>query len=408
MRRGIAFSVLAEFGATVSMVATFRLAVELWGNAGLGEWAISRRLLALLVPALTIGLDVALPWAIAKRLGDRANGQVAASTGTVLVLSAVLIPGLYIARNPVASLVFGDPQYVGLVMPVAGMAVGSALYVIVYGYLRGTMQIMKANLAHVLMYGIAPLVVMLTVRIDAATVMVMLAAASAVPCSVLLGRLVRRNTLPVRELVSDALAMAQFGASRVVGALLLILLSLAPASYVAATDGIAAGGFVALALSIVGMAGSLFVPLGVTLLPQATRLAAEGRLGVMRASFFKIERAILVSSAPVVVVGFAFAPVIAWILAGKTATDVVTPIRLAMLAIPPLVYFTASRPLIDACSTKAENTINIAYACVIFAAALIIGFSVFSNRTLIAMISYASALLGLAVLSWRSIRRILG
>ncbi|MCB0257444.1 MAG: hypothetical protein KDI55_27285, partial [Anaerolineae bacterium] len=60
MRRSVVFSFVAEIGASLSMFLTFRLASEFWGVAGFAEWVMARRLMAFIVPVITMGMDVGL------------------------------------------------------------------------------------------------------------------------------------------------------------------------------------------------------------------------------------------------------------------------------------------------------------------------------------------------------------
>ena len=161
MRRTIAFSAIAELGATLSMVLTFRIANDRWGIVGFSEWILARRLLAFLLPVLTLGMDVGLPRAIAKSRADGAEAYLQAAVvlvfATTLLAGAVLLP----FDEWVARAVFGDSTRSHLVAPIALMAGAYAFYTLVYGYLRGRLEIMEANLVHILAFGVAPLIVLL-------------------------------------------------------------------------------------------------------------------------------------------------------------------------------------------------------------------------------------------------------
>ncbi len=96
MRRSIAFSAIAELGATLSMVATFHIASDRWGMLGFAEWIMARRVLAFLLPLVTFGLDVGLPRAIARSPPGDGEGYLWAAVAIVLAMAAsmgiVLLP----------------------------------------------------------------------------------------------------------------------------------------------------------------------------------------------------------------------------------------------------------------------------------------------------------------------------
>ena len=407
MRRTIAFSAIAELGATLSMVLTFRIANDRWGIVGFSEWILARRLLAFLLPVLTLGMDVGLPRAIAKSHIAGAEAYLLAAVAIVIATTvfsgAVLLP----VDGWVARVVFGDSARSPLVAPIVLISAAYAFHILVYGYLRGRLRIMEANLAHILAFGVIPLVVLLVANSSVATAISATAAVIFLAAGVFLAvnlRFAERSGAVFREQVAE---LAHYGGPRMIAALLLMALSLFPASLVAFRSGIEAAGFVALAFSVVGLAGSACSPLGVVLLPLAASMWAKGRRAELLWEFRRLEKILLLLGIAAIVVIPVCAPVLAWIFLGERDPELLTALRLSGLAAAPFIYFVCARQVVDACSVDAWNTRNLLIAVASFAAAWFAFGAIGLDSIVVAMLSYACSMLVLALLTARTVRRLL-
>lgn len=397
IRRAVAFAFIAELGATISMVATFRLANEWWAVSGFAEWIMSRRLIAFVVPLITVGLEVALVRSLARtEAGDSRPSEPAALL--IVVTSAFFIAVVMLALpESISGLVFGDPKYADLVLPVVCVSVAYSLHVIHYAGLRGKARYMQANLAHITVFGVVPLaMIFMFSQSVAATLLAISVTVIVVTC---LSMLVNSRWRPftARQLASEVRDLLGYSAPRMVAALLLIALTLLPASMVATTSGIEAAGFVALALSIVGIAATASAPIQVVLLPTASAMWMDGRQRQLMEKFRVMEMVIVVLGVAAVVLMPFVAPLISIVILGFDDPSLKRMLFISSVAIGPFLYFVCGRHIIDACTSRPLNT----YALLVSLIILVILAAVFRRLGIAAVdgvvSSYVLATIVLAV-----------
>ena len=184
-------------------------------------------------------------------------------------------------------------------------------------------------------------------------------------------------------------------------------LSLFPASLVASRAGIEAAGFVALAFSVVGLAGSACTPVGVVLLPVAASMWAKGLRADLLLEFRRLERILVLLGILAIVVIPLSAPLLAWLLLGESEPALLTALGLSGLAAAPFIYFVCARQVVDACSVDAWNTRNLLVAVAAFVVSWFAFGATSFDAIVVAMLSYASAMLVLAFLTARTVRLLL-
>lgn len=407
MRRSVFFSLLAEIGASLSMFLTFRLASDFWGVSGFAEWIMARRLMAFIVPVITLGMDVGLTRSVAGSRQDLAESYLLAAclaVGVMVAATAIVIVPL---APEISRIAFGGTEHGGLVVPVVIMSAAYAFYVLLYALLRGRLQIMEANLAHIIAYGVLPLSTIFFFHDSPAESITAIGATAAVVTAMafLIRFPIRSASVAVlrdrmRELVG-------YGGTRMVAAVLLMSLALVPASTAAYLSGIEAGGFVALALSVIGLAGSASAPIQLILLPMASAMWVNGQKMELRLAFGRLERVIMFLGVVAILVVPLFAPMIAILVMGQRDPQLEQVLRFAGPAVGPFMYFVCGRQIVDACTVKGVNARNVLLGVVAFFAALAVLLAVGVANVTAVMLGYCCAMLVLAVATGGAIRSLL-
>ncbi|MER3420934.1 MAG: hypothetical protein C4290_10605, partial [Chloroflexota bacterium] len=136
------------------------------------------------------------------------------------------------------------------------------------------------------------------------------------------------------DVVAATLKLARFGASRVPADFLHMALLGLPSLVVAHRHGVELAGQVAFAFSLVAMAGSVFWPIGLVLLPQASRLASQGHSAELY-RHVRVVAAYGVGAAVVVTLaGEALAGVGVRLFMGAEFGGAVPVVRVGLLAVP--------------------------------------------------------------------------
>lgn len=386
------------------MFLTFRLASEFWGVAGFAEWVMARRLMAFIVPVITMGMDVGLTRAIASSRENCSQSYLQAACLVVGVMAAAATIAAVPLADEISRIVFGSIAHAELVLPVVFMSAAYAFYVLLYGCLRGRIQIMEANLAHIVAYGVLPLCVISMVHESPAQAITAIGVVAAIATGLVLVRYLSASSSGASALSSRTRELVSYGGTRMIAAMLLMSLALIPASIAAYRSGIEAGGFVALALSVVGLAGSASAPIQLILLPMASAMWAKGQREELKVAFGRLERVIIfLGIAALLIVPFS-APLVSILVVGKRQPELEQVLRLAALSVGPFMYFVCGRQVIDACTVKGTNTRNLLLGGLGFLVALGILLAFGVGDVTAVMLSYSSAMLVLAIATGWAIR----
>jgi len=267
---------------------------------------------------------------------------------------------------PIADLVFGSEKQAGLIFPILCVSLAYSLHVVYYAGLRGRARYMLANFAHVAVYGVIPLAMIVMFHYSITTTLL----ATAVSVFVMSSVSIYINTgltWPTRaRLYEEVWSLLAYSVPRMAAALLLIALTLLPASMAATYSGLETAGLVALALSVVGIAATASAPIQVVLLPTASTMWSEGRQKQLLAGLRKLEIVVTVLGVAAIVLMPLAAPFISVIILGTDDPLLRRALAISAVAIGPFVYFVCGRQVVDACTTQPLNTFNLLIALAAF------------------------------------------
>jgi O-antigen/teichoic acid export membrane protein len=397
-----------EFTVLACQLMTYKLAAHFLGKTGFAEYAVARRTISLIYPVPLLGVAVALPRYVAHAIGggkgnrkERYFGAAVWCMGLGLfscVLLMNLLPGVF------AYVFFAGRSYADLLFPLSILLVGLVLHTLAYSYFRGAQTMGRANVLQVVNYGIVPFVAFLFFRNNVRSVLTALGVLSTLVAGVALAFAPLRHA--AEDVTSEAKDLLRYGVPRVPGDFVQMALLTLPVTFVAHFSGVQAAGYVAFGMSVLNMIGSLFSPLGLILLPKASRMLAAGDLGDLRSHVTQIVKITLwISVLLVVSLEFTAGQLIRLYL-GPNFSEAAGFLRLLVLAAVPFSLYCVLRNLVDAFHQGAVNARNLVVAFVAFLALVLAGLLVFSPPVQILWAFVASIFL-LAVLSHGEASRIL-
>ncbi|MGQ0432422.1 MAG: lipopolysaccharide biosynthesis protein [Microthrixaceae bacterium] len=349
------------------------IAARRWGPTDFAEYAVTYRLLALLQPALLLGMGIALPRVLAQHAHQ--DGPATADRQSEAFLLAAAIPvaaaafvvaaALVAAPSTWGPLVFGGAGHRGVLFALALMLFGSCSCALVTASLRGRFRMTAANRLLVWYVGVVPLATVIVFR-GVADVLF------ATGALWLAGSMVaERPWLFQRADVAAARTrmggLLRFGTRRIPGELCLFGLFAVPPIVAASQESLVRAGYLSVGMSLVTLVGSLFTPISVVLLPHLSGLIGQGRVAEARDHL-----RLLVPISVVLAVGSSAALALSaptWVrlYLGSSFVDAVPTVRLMALAIAPYALFITLRSVLDAAHERPVSVRNAGAALGLFA-----------------------------------------
>jgi O-antigen/teichoic acid export membrane protein len=369
-RRDYVTTFAAESLFILSYLAVFRLVADHFGPSGFGEYALSRRTLAFLLPIGAIGLDIAVARFVAYA-AERPQEQreyLPAAIGLLTVASGLLSAILLLFQSFWAELFFGSTSYTPLVPPLALMVAGNGLFAIAYGNFRGHLQILRANVLRVVVHVLLPFGAALFVRSSVSDLLYVIGGGWALLSLVALA--VTRMSL--HNPVAHAGELARYSLPRAPGDLLALVMFAVPGIVVAHVSDITVAGNVAFGIAALGMIAVAVFPVGFVLLPVASRLLAAGSVDRLRAQVFIVSRVVVGMIVIAIVVFELFATQIVDLYLGPAFAGSVATLRVLMLGALPWAIYVSLRTIIDARHKRAVNAINVGVSFAFFSALMLI------------------------------------
>ena len=395
---------LVEMAVLGAGLYLYRAASLQLGVTGFAEYALTRRVIALLQPVVVLGMDVGLVRYVAMTLGDRPQiaRHVTAAAGAVGAATAAVVLVLLAFPSAMSGLFFGTADFAHLVAPLAWLVAGAAAFPLTYSYLRGRGWGRPANAVQLFGQAVAPVVAILTAGGSSTRALTGIGVGWLSVSAVAL--LLARPPLTGRVAFGGDRALLRYGVARFPGDLVQVALFSVPPLMVAHVLDPTTAAVFAMGIAIVTMIGSLFAPVGHVVLPAASRMVKEGRLGDLRR-----HTAYLLVAAAVVATGAVGAGILAapWIIDSYLGLDVpgaARELRLVMGAAIPFTVYMAARRILDAVNDAPVNAINLGISFGVFAIVAAVGYPAGLGITTV-RIAFLVACAVLAVLTLRSLHR---
>lgn len=368
-----AFTYGATFGLVVTGMLAFRFASNGFGDLGLSEYAISRRVIGFTQPTVALGLMVALSRRIAAAKfhphGPNQHAYMLAGLTIISAAAAVCAAVLFVFREQLAFTFFGSTEFGDLMLAIIPLVVGWSLHIVCYARFHGQLQMCRASLLQLFNLGLVPLAVMagapsisaalfwwgLTVTLACTTVVLFDCLKAVEPP--------RRFKFAVRDLL-------RCGPPRVPGDLAIATLLVLPATIAAHRGGMKFGGLIAFSMTLLTLAQTPIVPISSILLPRATQLLQRGETDRLRSQVARLLAVSMVMSLGSIAAFCAFTEPALQLCLGRFSSDLPAISRIVILGALPLNWHTCLRSVADAAHDRAVNTRTSGIALLAFLAAL--------------------------------------
>ncbi len=376
MRRDYAVTFLAELVVLAAGLLTLRVAATYWAAPEFGAYLLARRTISFLYVPSLLGLGVSLPRWVALRVGSGDAGGPRAYLLAALVLVAgplgLATAALLALPGSAADVLFGDARYRDLSPALLACLAGTAFHVLAYGWFRGHLQLIRANVLQVVNQAAVPLLPFLLPGLPPAQLLTVVGVAWIAVSAGTLGLALLGTRAgpspPAGALRSRVRELAGYGIPRMPGDVALAALLSLPATLTAHLSGLEQAGYVSFGLAVLSMLGSGFAPIGVVLLPHATAMAARGQFNELRRAIRRLTAAGVALGALGVLAILALAhTVVVWYL-GPQFEPAVPIVRLLAVGGLPYVLYVLLRTPIDALSVRALNARNLGVGLAAFLA----------------------------------------
>jgi len=404
MRIQLTWTLITELTVMAASILLLKLAAQLLGPVGFGEYTLSRRAISLLYLPLVMGFGIAAPRYVAISRAGALPGYSARSFATA-TLTAGLLPTfivillLNLSAGTASALLFGTSSMTRLV-PAATIALGGvAMHSMVYAVFRGRGHMGVANAFQLLNNGIIPVAAFLIVPHDAATVLGTTGSAWIVTSGIALVVVLileERGAAPEYGLWDHLRLLLRFGLPRVPGEFALVGLFGLPALIALRMHGVAAAGQFSAGLSLLTIVSSVFAPVGLVLLPRASAQAATGDLLGLKHFVVRMLAGGIILVVIAVIIGELLIPSFVGWYFGKDFVPAIPIFRACLPGAIPYVVYVLLRNVLDALDVRALNSRNL-----IITLAVLMTLCLLRTEIMSMALSLLAALTLLSILSLR-------
>jgi O-antigen/teichoic acid export membrane protein len=369
MRKVYLGTIITEFLTMCGQLISYKLAAAYLGKDGFSEYALAKRTISLLLPVALLGLAVAIPRYVAfsgaEALRKDRNSYFAAGMVILAVSLAASLGLLNVFKHAAAYLFFGSSSYSYLIAPMSIMVAGLGLHAVCYGYFRGRLEMARANAFQFFNLGLMPLGVFPLFGKSAPELFTALGVSMAA-VSLVFGLGGIRMDASGGDIFREIKELLKYGLGRVPADILQLALLTGPALIAAHLQGVQVAGLVAFSTSILTMIGSLFVPVGAVLLPEASQMMGRGDVLGLRRRVLQVSKAVVLLVAALTVAVELFAADGLRLCLGNSFTGGAGIVRIVVLAAVPYSIYVGLKTVLDAGSTKAINSRNALLAFLLF------------------------------------------
>ncbi len=373
MRIQLAWTMLTELVVMACGIVLLKLAASLLGPAGFGEYALSRRAIALLHLPLVMGLGIAAPRYIpivrAGALENYSESAFATATLAVGLIPAVIVALLLnVQADWGAILLFGTADLARLVPPATIALAGIALHSMVYAIYRGRSEMGLANAMQLLNLGIIPVATFALAFHSAPAVLTATGGGWLIVSGIALIHVLYRERAGwggMASIMDHLRLLLRFGLPRVPGEFALVGLFAIPALIAVRAHGVVAAGQFSAAMSVLTLASGAFAPVGLVILPRASAQAATGDFAGLRRLALRILGGGILLAAAGVAVGEMLMPSFIRSYFGPAFVPAIPVFRACLIGAIPFAIYVLMRSILDALDVKAVNSRNLIITLII-------------------------------------------
>jgi O-antigen/teichoic acid export membrane protein len=395
----------------VAFFISYRLVAKNFGPEGVGQYALVKRVTALLVPLLLLGLGMGIPRYIAM-----SNCREERSAYMKMAFLTIILTGLFLIlmnsfREYCAKIFFGNTEYADLMLPLSFLLAGFIFHSLVYSYFRGRLFVIAFNTLRAINMAIIPLMILiLCENITIVKLITLSGMATCIVSIVFFMPFIREFFVHVEksQFKNSSKNLLCYSLPRIPGSFILAgFFSAGPiiaAHFASAKE----AGYISVSQRMLNIVATAVTPLGLILLPKISRMIIQKRndeinQGLNFLTGATIQLSIFVSFQLIIL-----ADIIVKYWLGPEFISIIPIMRIASCSIFCYTFFRIVGSILEATKVKPINAINLSVS---FGAFLIIsGMLLFVIRVFSPIISltvaFTSGLVFLGMLTHASVRKL--
>lgn len=355
---------LVTFGTEMTIMVlgflVFRIANQHFDEYGFSEYSILRRTVSFLLPLMMIGLGVSIPRYIS--LEPKRNSYFISGLLWIFISGGVLVIILSIGDTFFSSIFFGSKAYSSYIIPMGLLLVTYGFHAVVYGFLRGKLNIYLANFIQFVNVGVIPLTV-LYLSDSVLSLIYYNTIILFISCLFTTGIILKKYTIPLKKdfLKKDSHTLLKYGLPRVLGDFaLLAILTLPTYIVLEIQNDILIGGDIAYCITLLNLVGAAFAPISLVLLPEIASFINQKRQDLIEKRF----KIFVITSVVFTTVGYLifyfFTDFLLNLLLGENyRTSLIEYSRIILLGSFGYGLYIILRSFLDAIHVRATNAYNL-------------------------------------------------
>lgn len=401
------YTFVTEFIVLCLSILVYKFSAIVLGENGFSVYALTRRTVSFIQPIVMIGIGVALPRYIAFTMNNKKENNLYLISSFLLffIVSFLLLTILIVFRQTFSGLFFESPGYSNLIAPLVLYIFSLGFHSIVYGYYRGELLMLKANILQLINIGFIPVLSFILFK-NLLSILLFSSAGVFLISLIFIYPEIDFKDINYRVLQPFAKTVFNYGIRRISGDVTLAAYFTIPAYIVTHKAGIIIGGYVAFAITFINLFGTAFTPVSLILLPKASIIIRNKDFKMLKTIFRKFVILSVGLSLIGIVLIEIFIPEIVNIYLGKNYIHSVPVIRIIILGCMGYTVFIALRSIIDAYYHKAINTRNIIISFLVMISSLP-AIYLFNTNNYLIIYFFAISVNLLGLLTFFNVRKII-
>jgi O-antigen/teichoic acid export membrane protein len=407
MKKYYIFTFITEFTVLLSGLFIYRLVFNILGKEGFSEYALIKRTVSFIYPALVLGLGVGIPRFIAFNYKEIKKANTYFISGFIISFFVVLIFFLIINffSEYFSFLFFGDRKYYSYVLPLSVLLIGLILHMLCYSYFRGNLLMRKANLLQLLNLGIIPIFVFIIWK-NLWSIIFFNGIFVIIISFFFLVYILKDIEIVRKQIFKNIKDLLYYSVQRIPADFGLSALLSLPATITAHISGVTIAGYVAFGTSLLNMVGAGFAPLGLILLPKASQLVANKDFKILKTYIIKILKITFILTVLGIAFFEIFADKIILIYLATLNYDLLIITRIIIIASICYTIYVVMRSIIDAYYVRAMNTKNILMSLIFFLITSIV-ILLMGKSYIFLVVGFVSSIFLLGILTLIEVKRLL-
>jgi O-antigen/teichoic acid export membrane protein len=406
-----AITLIAEMVVLFSFFIFYRVLNDQYGSDNLGIYALGRRIIAVLIPFLLLGLHDGIGRYLAIVNTSRERSVIMLSgVITVVIMSSLVGVFVYTNKYLVSELLFGDEVFVIYVLPTYLLLFGLTLHTLTHAILRGRLMIKWLNLFQVLNLAFLPIVIVNYYQGEFHALISLIGVTQALVAVLILGYLLLNDASNIRwrNCIGVIKDIFSYSIPRIPHGL--IVAGMLAASPLMATGVLSMSeiGYLALSFTLLIGLASFASPLGLVLLPHLSAMVANREIHRIGENVYLLVGAVIQIFLFICIQFIIFSEYLILFWMGESFSSAIPTVSVVFISIIFYGFYIATRSILDAVSIKPINTINAAISfSVLVLSTYFVQYLSTDNKVVMYAIAFTFSNAILGVLTYRSIRQLM-